>query len=107
MVTGTVQGDSTFSVPGATGCGPNGDGSLDSLVNNLRPACPRRRVSTTSCCWTPRRRLALPAHGQDGCQWSADWHTGFGGIAPTSTTTTTTSTTTTTMMSSPSAAFID
>jgi hypothetical protein len=35
VVSGTTQGDNTFAVPGATGCGPNGDGSLDSVVNTV------------------------------------------------------------------------
>ena len=35
VITGAVQGDDTFAVPGAQGCGPNGDGSLDSLVNSV------------------------------------------------------------------------
>src|SRR5262249_25631998 len=34
-INGAVQGDSTFAVPGASGCGPNGDGAADMLVNNL------------------------------------------------------------------------
>jgi hypothetical protein len=33
LITGGVQGDDTFAVPGASGCGPNGDGSLDPVVN--------------------------------------------------------------------------
>ena len=33
LITGAVQGDDTFAVPGAQGCGPNGDGSLDAVVN--------------------------------------------------------------------------
>jgi DNA-binding beta-propeller fold protein YncE len=33
QITGAVQGDDTFAVPGANGCGPNGDGSLDPVVN--------------------------------------------------------------------------
>ena len=33
LVSGTTQGDSTFSVPAVSGCGPNGDGSFDTTVN--------------------------------------------------------------------------
>src|SRR5262249_10881840 len=33
IVSGTTQGDSTFSVPAATGCGPNGDGSFNAVIN--------------------------------------------------------------------------
>jgi hypothetical protein len=33
VISGAVQGDDTFAVPGASGCGPNGDGSLDPVVN--------------------------------------------------------------------------
>src|SRR5262249_16036429 len=33
LITGGVQGDDTFAVPGANGCGPNG--ALDAAVNAL------------------------------------------------------------------------
>jgi hypothetical protein len=94
-----TQGDSTFSVPGASGCGPNGDGAADSLVNNLLHL-PSPSGLNSLVLLDAGSNLALPNTSPfpDGCQWSADWHAGFGGTAPicTTTTTTTTSTTTTT-----------
>ena len=101
-VAGVIQGDDTFSVPGANGCGPNGDGSLDSLVD-IAAGLPSPSGSNHLVLDDASNALSLPANGQDGQVFSDDWHVAFG----TTTTTSTSSTTTTTMMSSPSAAFIE
>jgi hypothetical protein len=59
VVSGTTQGDDTFAVPGASGCGPNGDGTLDTVVNAVvglpSPSGANHRALTTSCWTTPRR----------------------------------------------------
>ena len=104
-ISGIIQGDDTFSVPGASGCGPNGDGSLDSLVD-LAAGLPSASGNNHLVLDDASNALALPANGQNGQVFADDWHIGFG-VGPTTTTTTTTTSTTTTMMSSPSAAFID
>jgi hypothetical protein len=101
-VGGVIQGDNTFAVPGANGCGPNGDGSLNAIVN-LAAGLPSPSGSNHLVLDDASNALALPANGQDGQVFSDDWHVAFG----TTTTTSTSSTTTTTMTSSPSAAFID
>jgi hypothetical protein len=100
-VAGVIQGDDTFSVPGANGCGPNGDGSLDMLVD-LAAGLPSPSGSNHLVLDDASNALALPANGQDGQTFSDFWHVAFG-----TTTTTTTSSTTTTTMSSPSPAFIE
>jgi hypothetical protein len=53
-VPGAVQGDNTFSVPGASGCGPNGAGSLNGAVNAI-VGLPSPSARTTSCGTTPPR----------------------------------------------------
>jgi hypothetical protein len=95
FVAGAVQGDSTFAVPGASGCGPNGDGAADGLVNSTLHL-PSPSGLNSLVLLDASSAVAVPIAGQDGVQWSTDWHTGFGGSTPTSTTTTTVSTTTTT-----------
>jgi hypothetical protein len=90
VISGAVQGDSTFAVPGATGCGPNGDGSLDGAVNAVvglpAPAGTNNLVlddATSSI-------VALP--GQSGQAFADAWHAVFG-AGPTTTTSTSTTTT--------------
>jgi len=92
--TGT-QGDSTSTVPGASGCGPNGDGAADNLVNNLLHL-PSPSGLNSLVLLDAGSNLALWNAGQNGVQWYVDWHAGFGGFCLASTTTTTTSTTTST-----------
>src|SRR5262249_34843103 len=55
VVPGAVQGDNTFSVPGASGCGPNGDGSLNGAVNAI-VGLPSPSGANHSCWTTPPRR---------------------------------------------------
>ena len=76
VVAGAVQGDNTFAVPGASGCGPNGDGSLNSVVNAVvglpSPSGANHLVlddSTSS--------LAAPNVPLTGQQFSDDWHLAF------------------------------
>jgi len=90
VISGAVQGDSTFAVPGATGCGPNGDGSLDAAVNAVvglpAPAGTNNLVlddATSSI-------VALP--GQSGQAFADAWHAVFGAGTTTTSTSTTTST---------------
>jgi hypothetical protein len=78
LITGGVQGDDTFAVPGAEGCGPNGDGSLDAVVNAVvglpSPAGNNHLVldDAASGVVIP---LVITWTGQ---QLSADWHVAFG-----------------------------
>jgi hypothetical protein len=71
--TGVVQGDDTFAVPGANGCGP--DGSLDAAVNAV--------VGLPSPSGNNHLVLQDAASGTastegTGQQFANDWHTGFG-----------------------------
>ena len=75
-VAGAVQGDDTFSVPGATGCGPNGDGSLDAAVNAIvglpSPSGANHLVQDDAS-----SSLALPNVPLTGQEFSDDWHIAF------------------------------
>jgi hypothetical protein len=107
LITGGLQGDDTFAVPGAQGCGPNGDGSLDLVVNAVvglpSPAGSNHLVLDDAASGLAFTAAFLTGQGtRTGQQFADDWHVGFG----TTTTTTTTSTTTTTM-ASPSGAFVE
>jgi NHL repeat len=81
LSTGAVQGDDTFAVPGASGCGPNGDGSLDAAVNAIvglpSPAGNNHLVLDDAA-----SALALPGQGfgnaLTGEEFAAAWHVGFG-----------------------------
>jgi sugar lactone lactonase YvrE len=96
--TGAVQGDNTFAVPGAQGCGPNGDGSLDSVVDAV-VGLPSASGNNDLVLDAAAAALAI-LQNQSGQQFATDWHAAFGGMTPTtttsSTTTTPTSSTTTT-----------
>jgi DNA-binding beta-propeller fold protein YncE len=76
---GAVQGDDTFSVPGATGCGPNGDGSLDAVVNAVvglpSPSGNNHLVLEDA---TSAIALAGGFGGGTGQQLSDYWHVAFG-----------------------------
>ena len=98
LITGGVQGDDTFAVPGAQGCGPNGDGSLDAVVNAVvglpSPAGNNHLVLDDASSGLAFPATLLTGQGtRTGQQFADDWHTAFG---TTSTTTTSTSTTSTT-----------
>jgi DNA-binding beta-propeller fold protein YncE len=83
LITGTVQGDDTFAVPGANGCGPNGDGSLDAAVNAI-VGLPSPGGNNHLVLEDAASGLAFPAAlftGQgtrNGQQFAGDWHVGFG-----------------------------
>jgi NHL repeat len=100
VIGGAVQGDSSFAVPAAQGCGTND--SLDALVNAVA-GLPSPAGNNNLVLDDASSAVVLVANGTTGPQFSSEWHTAFG----TTTTTTTTSTTTTTMMGSPSSAFIE
>jgi hypothetical protein len=83
LITGGVQGDDTFAVPGAQGCGPNGDGSLDAVVNAVvglpSPAGSNHLVlgDAASALAFPRG-LLFGGTVETGQQFADDWHVGFG-----------------------------
>jgi hypothetical protein len=75
QVTGAVQGDDTFAVPGAHNCGPNGDGSLDGIVNNLAGL---PSPSGNNSLVLDDASSSIAAGLEDGQSFANDWHTGFG-----------------------------
>jgi sugar lactone lactonase YvrE len=83
QITGGVQGDDTFAVPGAHGCGPNGDGSLDAVVNAV-VGLPSPAGSNHLVLDDAASSLAFPgglfSGGgiETGQQFADDWHVGFG-----------------------------
>jgi DNA-binding beta-propeller fold protein YncE len=77
LITGAVQGDNTFAVPGASGCGPNGDGSLDAVVNAV-VGLPSPSGNNHLVLEDAASGLAFPAATMTGQQFAADWHVGFG-----------------------------
>jgi hypothetical protein len=76
VVSGTTQGDSTFSVPAVSGCGPNGDGSLDSVVNAV-VGLPSPSGANNLVLDDASSALALPNNGQNGVEFAAAWHSAF------------------------------
>jgi hypothetical protein len=90
-VSGAVQGDNTFAVPGATGCGPNGDGSLNGVVDVVA-GLPAPSGTNDLVLDDASSALAALTNGENGQQFATDWHTAFGAGPPTTTTTTTTTT---------------
>jgi sugar lactone lactonase YvrE len=77
-ITGAVQGDDTFAVPGASGCGPNGDGSLDPVVNAV-VGLPSPSGNNHLVLQDAASALALVPFGTgNGQQLSDYWHTAFG-----------------------------
>jgi hypothetical protein len=98
IVGGLVQGDDTFAVPGASGCGPNGDGTLDPVVRAV-VGLPSPSGANHLVLDDASSLLALPASALSGSgtiltgqQFADDWHVAFG--FPTTTTTSTSTTTT-------------
>jgi hypothetical protein len=89
LITGIVQGDDTFAVPGATGCGPGGslDAAVDAVAGVPSPSGSNHLVLADAS-----SSLAFPQNSEDGQAFANDWHTAFG----TATTTTTSASTTTT-----------
>jgi hypothetical protein len=89
LITGAVQGDDTFAVPGATGCGPGGslDAAVDAVAGVPSPSGSNHLVLADAS-----SSLAFPQNMEDGQAFANDWHSAFG----TATTTTTSTSTTTT-----------
>ena len=77
VIAGAVQGDNTFSVPGANGCGPNGDGSLDNVVNAV-VGLPSPSGTNHLVLDDATSSLAAPNVPLTGQQFSDDWHLAFG-----------------------------
>jgi hypothetical protein len=79
LSTGAVQGDDTFAVPGASGCGPGG--SLDAAVNAI-VGLPSPSGNNHLVLEDAASALALPGQGLGnaltGQEFAADWHVGFG-----------------------------
>jgi hypothetical protein len=74
VVSGTVQGDSTFAVPGAQGCGVNG--SLDPVVNAV-VGLPSPAGANVLVLDDASSALVLPSVPLTGQQFSDAWHTAF------------------------------
>src|SRR5262249_7867203 len=83
VVSGTTQGDDTFAVPGATGCGPNGDGSLNGAVNAIvglpSPSGANHLVlnDASSALGFPTSGLSGSGTIVTGQQFSDAWHSAF------------------------------
>jgi hypothetical protein len=75
VITGAVQGDDTFAVPVAQGCGPNADGSLDSVVNAV-VGLPSPSGANHLVLEDASSAVASPGI-QNGQQFSDDWHLAF------------------------------
>jgi DNA-binding beta-propeller fold protein YncE len=76
LVTGLVQGDDTFAVPGASGCGQNG--SLDSVVD-ATAGVPSPSGSNHLVLDDGSSGVAFPENGEGGQAFANDWHAAFGG----------------------------
>jgi hypothetical protein len=71
-----LQGDSTFSVPAVSGCGPNGDGSFDAVVNGV-VGLPSPSGNNNLVLDDAGSALALPNNGQNGQEVADAWHSAF------------------------------
>jgi DNA-binding beta-propeller fold protein YncE len=76
LTTGLVQGDDTFAVPGATGCGPNG--SLNAVVDSVA-GVPSASGANHLVLDDAASGLAFPQNGEGGQAFAHDWHVAFGG----------------------------
>jgi hypothetical protein len=83
VVSGTTQGDNTFAVPGASGCGPNGDATLDAVVNAV-VGLPSPSGANHLVLDDASSALAFPTSGLSGSgtivtgqQFSDAWHSAF------------------------------
>jgi DNA-binding beta-propeller fold protein YncE len=75
LITGLVQGDDTFAVPGATGCGPGG--SLDAVVDAVA-GLPSPSGSNHLVLDDASSSLAFPQNSENGQAFANDWHVAFG-----------------------------
>jgi DNA-binding beta-propeller fold protein YncE len=76
LVTGLVQRDDTFAVPGAQGCGSHG--SLDGLVDSVA-GVPSLSGNNHLVLDDASSGLAFPENGEGGQNFANDWHVAFGG----------------------------
>ena len=76
IVSGTTQGDSSFSVPAVSGCGPNGDGTFDGTVNAV-VGLPSPAGANVLVLEDASSALMLPNNNQTGVEVSAAWHSAF------------------------------
>jgi DNA-binding beta-propeller fold protein YncE len=75
LITGAVQGDDTFAVPGATGCGPGGslDAAVDAVAGVPSPSGSNHLVLDDAS-----SSLAFPQNMENGQAFANDWHLAFG-----------------------------
>jgi hypothetical protein len=75
VVTGAIQGDNTFAVPGATGCGANDslDGTVDAVAGLPSPAGSNNLVLDDAS-----SAVVLPVNGENGQAFASQWHIAFG-----------------------------
>ncbi|HEY2437826.1 MAG TPA: hypothetical protein VGH93_11645, partial [Solirubrobacteraceae bacterium] len=75
LMTGAVQGDDTFSVPGATGCGPGGayDPAVDAAFGVPSPSGNNHLVLDDAS-----SAVAYPQNYENGQAFAGDWHSAFG-----------------------------
>jgi hypothetical protein len=76
LISGLVQADDTFAVPGATGCGPHG--SLDGVVDGVA-GVPSPSGSNHLVLDDASSSLSFPENGEAGQAFANDWHVAFGG----------------------------
>jgi hypothetical protein len=74
VITGAVQRDDTFAVPGATGCGP--DDVLDGAVD-VTAGVPSQSGSNHLVLDDATSALAFP-NNENGHAFANDWHSAFG-----------------------------
>jgi hypothetical protein len=77
VISGAVQADNTFAVPGATGCGPNGDGSLDVVINAVVGLPSPSGLNNLVLDDATSALMAL-VNGGNGQELANDWHAVFG-----------------------------
>jgi len=75
LITGGVQGDDTFAVPGATGCGPGG--GLDAVVNAV-VGLPSPSGNNHLVLDDAASGIAFTFQGESGQQFASQWHIAFG-----------------------------
>jgi NHL repeat len=76
VVNGLVQGDSAFSVPALSGCGPNGDGTYDAPLNIII-GLPSPSGNNNIVLEDASSALALPNGPVNGVEFSDAWHSAF------------------------------
>jgi hypothetical protein len=79
LITGGVQGDDTFAVPGANGCGPNGvlDAAVNAVVGLPSPSGNNHLVLDDAASGIAFGINGVTFQIENGQQFANDWHTGF------------------------------